>query len=198
MTIEVARPGLVGLRAVVTGGASGIGDAIMRRLVGQAVNAVSLDLHAPVDPVSNAAYLSCDIADADEVESVMSAAIAQLGGLDVLVCNAGIGAAGTVADNDDSEWTRVLDINVVGHVRVIRAALPALRRSDHASITTTCSIVAEVGLPNRALYSASKGALLALTMSMAVDLLPDEIRVNAVCPGTTDTPWVGRLLADRF
>ena len=88
----------------------------------------------------------------------------------------------------------MLDVNVLGLVRVTRAALPALRRSAHAAIVNTCSIVATAGLPNRALYSASKGAVLSLTLAMAADLIVDGIRVNAVNPGTADTPWVARLL----
>jgi NAD(P)-dependent dehydrogenase (short-subunit alcohol dehydrogenase family) len=96
--------------------------------------------------------------------------------------------------NDDAEWHRVLDVNVVGMVRVSRAALPALRESAHAAIVNTCSIAATAGLPDRALYSASKGAVLSLTLAMAADLLGAGIRVNAVNPGTADTPWVGRLL----
>jgi 2-keto-3-deoxy-L-fuconate dehydrogenase len=88
----------------------------------------------------------------------------------------------------------VLDVNVVGLVRVTRAALPALRQSSNAAIVNTCSIAATAGLPQRALYSASKGAVLSLTLAMAADLLPEGIRVNAVNPGTADTPWVARLL----
>jgi NAD(P)-dependent dehydrogenase (short-subunit alcohol dehydrogenase family) len=110
------------------------------------------------------------------------------------VNNVGIGAQGRVEDNPDDEWHRVLDVNVVGLVRVTRAALPALRDSAHAVIVNTCSIAATTGLPNRALYSASKGAILSLTLAMAADLVGERIRVNAVNPGTVDTPWVGRLL----
>ena len=117
------------------------------------------------------------------------------GGLDVLVNNAGIGAQGTVEDNPDDQWLKVLDVNVLGIVRVSRAALPALRRSAAACIVNTCSIAATAGLPQRALYSASKGAVLALTRAMAADHIGEGIRVNCVNPGTADTPWVGRLLA---
>jgi 2-keto-3-deoxy-L-fuconate dehydrogenase len=88
-----------------------------------------------------------------------------------------------------------LDVNVLGIVRVSRAALPALRRSPVACIVNTCSIAATAGLPQRALYSASKGAVLALTRAMAADHIGEGIRVNCVNPGTADTPWVGRLLA---
>ncbi|MFF1630988.1 SDR family NAD(P)-dependent oxidoreductase, partial [Streptomyces sp. NPDC058272] len=101
---------------------------------------------------------------------------------------------GTVEDNDDEQWHRVLDVNVLGMVRTTRAALPRLRESTHAAIVNTCSIAATAGLPQRALYSASKGAVLSLTLAMAADHVREGIRVNCVNPGTVDTPWVGRLL----
>ena len=106
----------------------------------------------------------------------------------------GIGAVGDITANDDDEWHRVLDVNVVGIARVTRAALPYLRRSEHAAIVNTCSVVATVGRAAAALYSASKGAVAALTLAMAADHVGEGIRVNAVTPGTADTPWVGRLL----
>jgi NAD(P)-dependent dehydrogenase (short-subunit alcohol dehydrogenase family) len=88
----------------------------------------------------------------------------------------------------------VLDVNVTGMARVTRAALPHLRRSGHAAVVNMCSAVAFVGVRQRALYSASKGAVLALTLAMAADHVQEGIRVNAVAPGTAETPWVGRLL----
>jgi NAD(P)-dependent dehydrogenase (short-subunit alcohol dehydrogenase family) len=112
-----------------------------------------------------------------------------------VVNNAGIGAQGTVEDNDDAEWAHVFDVNVQGMVRVSRAALPYLRESSHAAIVNTCSIAATAGLPQRALYSATKGAVLSLTLAMAADHVREGIRVNCVNPGTADTPWIGRLLA---
>jgi NAD(P)-dependent dehydrogenase (short-subunit alcohol dehydrogenase family) len=136
-----------------------------------------------------------DVSDDTATQDAVTAAIEHLGQLDVLVNNAGIGAQGGVEDNTDDEWHRVLDVNVVGMVRVTRAALPALRRSSAAAIVNTSSIAATAGLPQRVLYSASKGAVAAMTRAMAADLLPDGIRVNAVNPGTADTPGIGRLLA---
>jgi NAD(P)-dependent dehydrogenase (short-subunit alcohol dehydrogenase family) len=127
-------------------------------------------------------------------DASVRAAVASLDGLDVLVNNAGIGAQGDVAANDDDEWHRVFDINVVGIARVTRAVLPLLRASSAGAIVNTCSVAAMVGLPNRALYSATKGAVYSLTLAMATDFLPDGIRVNCVTPGTVDTPWIGRLL----
>jgi 2-keto-3-deoxy-L-fuconate dehydrogenase len=182
-----------GIKAVVTGGASGIGLATAQYLagVGAAVGVLDMAKRGP----DGFAYARADITDDKAVRSGVAELVGALGGLDVLINNAGIGAAGTIEDNDDAEWATVLDVNVVGLVRVTRAALPALRESAHGAIVNTCSAVAVVGLPQRALYAASKGAVFALTKAMAADLVVDGIRVNCVIPGTADTPWVGRLLA---
>ena len=188
-------PGFEGLRAVVTGGASGIGLTTARLLAAEGATVAVLDREPLADAEhDHLRFVQADVADDTAVRRAVEAAISQLGGLDIVVNNAGIGAQGGVEDNSDDEWHRVLDVNVVGMVRVTRAALPALRASSQAAIVNTCSIAATAGLPQRALYSASKGAVAALTRAMAADLLPEGIRVNAVNPGTADTPWVGRLL----
>lgn len=188
---------LQGLKALVTGGASGIGLAIAVAFAADGSAVVVLD-RAPERPAAVPAglgYVSADISDDASVRQAVAAAVDWLGGLDILVNNAGIGAQGTVEDAPDEEWHRVLDVNVVGTARVSRAAWPVLRASAHAAVVNTCSVAATAGLPQRAVYSASKGAVLALTRAMAADGMPDGIRVNAVNPGTADTPWVGRLLA---
>jgi NAD(P)-dependent dehydrogenase (short-subunit alcohol dehydrogenase family) len=128
------------------------------------------------------------------VDEAVSRAAVDLGGLDIVINNAGIGAKGNVTDNTDEEWTRVLNINVMGIVRVTRAAFPHLRQSNHAAVVNTASVAATAGLPDRALYSASKGAVYSLTLAMAADHIRQGIRVNCVSPGTADTPWVERLL----
>ena len=135
------------------------------------------------------------VTDGPGVARTVERIAADLGGIDVLVNTAGIGAQGTVADNDEQEWLRVLDVNVVGIARMSGAALPHLRRSRAAAVVNTASVAALVGLPRRAAYSASKGAVLALTRAMAADHVREGIRVNCVSPGTADTPWVQRLLA---
>ncbi|MFE4546254.1 SDR family NAD(P)-dependent oxidoreductase [Streptomyces sp. NPDC056785] len=182
-----------GLKALVTGGASGIGRATAELLAarGARVAVLDRDLSGVDKPLLG--HLA-DVTDDTSVRAAVAAAVTDLGGLDVLVNNAGIGAQGTVEDNDDTEWHRVLDVNVLGMVRTTRAALPHLRESAHAAIVNTCSIAATAGLPQRAVYSASKGAVLSLTLAMAADHLREGIRVNCVNPGTADTPWVGRLL----
>ncbi|SOD63958.1 NAD(P)-dependent dehydrogenase, short-chain alcohol dehydrogenase family [Streptomyces zhaozhouensis] len=182
-----------GLSALVTGGASGIGLATATLLAERGARVACLDLTAEVpEPLLG---LRADVSDDASVRASVATAAEAFGGLDIVVNNAGIGAAGTVEDNPDEEWHRVLDVNLLGVVRVTRAALPHLRRSSAPAIVNTCSVAATTGLPDRALYSATKGALLALTRATAADLLADGVRVNCVNPGTVDTPWVGRLLS---
>jgi 2-keto-3-deoxy-L-fuconate dehydrogenase len=181
---------LRGLAAIVTGGGSGIGLAAARRLAADGARVAVLDLAPGTEFVG----LHADVTDDASVRSAVDTAAERLGGIDILVNNAGIGAIGTVADNPDEEWHHVFDVNVVGMVRVTRAALPYLRQSKHAAIVNTCSIAATAGLPLRALYAATKGAVLSMTLAMAADHVAEGIRVNCVNPGTVDTPWIGRLL----
>ena len=185
-----------GRTAIVTGGGSGIGLATATLLAARGATVACLDLKPDVPEPLNG--FTADVSD-DSVKEAVRTAAEHLGGLDILVNNAGIGAQGTVEDNELAEWRRVMDVNVLGMVRVSRAALPYLRRSaaagKHPAIVNTCSIAATAGLPNRALYSASKGAVYSLTLAMAADHVREGIRVNCVNPGTVDTPWVRRLLA---
>ncbi|MXS75321.1 short-chain dehydrogenase [Microbacterium sp. CSI-V] len=180
--------------AIVTGGASGIGAAIVRRLLDGGARVAALDLD-PAGSPAGAFPVQTDIADLASVRRAVDAVAEHFGGIDIVVNNAGVGAQGTVEDLDEAEWARVLGINVTGIARVSGSALPHLRRSASASIVNVASIAATAGLPRRALYSASKGAVAALTRAMAADHLAEGIRVNAVNPGTANTPWVQRLLA---
>src|SRR6202167_3761998 len=134
---------LSGLAAVVTGGGSGIGLATARLLAARGAGVAVLDLKT----TDEFPGLSADVTDDTSVRAAVAAAAERLGGIDILVNNAGVGAAGTVADNSDDEWHRVYDVNVVGMVRVTRAALPYLRESGYAAIVNTCSVAAVAGLP---------------------------------------------------
>lgn len=182
-----------GLVAIVTGGASGIGAAIVARLADAGAKVAVLDINIGDAPAGSFAR-RVDIADTESVNAGVAAVAEHFGRIDIVVNNAGIGAQGTIESNDDEEWMRVLNINVLGLVRVSRAALPWLRQSPAAAIVNTASIAVTAGLPDRALYGASKGAVYSLTLQMAADHLREGIRVNCVNPGTADTPWVQRLL----
>jgi 2-keto-3-deoxy-L-fuconate dehydrogenase len=205
MTDPTGAEDFAGLRALVTGGVSGIGRATAELLArrGARVAVLDLDLGDLKDARGAIVAHRADVTDDTSVRAAVSAVVEEFGGLEILVNNAGIGAQGTVEDNDDAEWRKVFDVNVLGIVRTTRAALPNLRRAASspaghagtAAIVNTCSIAATAGLPQRALYSASKGAVYSLTLAMAADHVREGIRVNCVTPGTVDTPWVGRLLA---
>lgn len=184
---------LDGLVAIVTGGASGIGAAIGARLREEGAQIAVLDRDTSGADESVAAF-TADVSDRASVDAAVAAVAERFGRIDIVVNNAGIGAVGDISENDDDEWARVLSINVTGIARVTSAALPWLRQSPAAAVCNTASIASTTGLPQRALYTASKGAVSALTRAMAADHLREGIRVNAVNPGTADTPWVRRLL----
>jgi 2-keto-3-deoxy-L-fuconate dehydrogenase len=183
-----------GLIAVVTGAGSGIGLAVVENFHRAGATVFGLDI-AEGAMAPFATFISCNIGDSASVKSAFLTIASKTDRIDILANNAGVGATGTVEDATDEDWERVLNINVVGTSRVSAAALPLLRKSSSPSIVNTCSIAATAGLPKRAIYSASKGAIMSLTLAMAADHVKEGIRVNCVNPGTADTPWVGRLLA---
>ena len=182
-----------GLAAIITGAGSGIGLEVAKGLKERGATVYGFDINEG-QMGSIATFIKCDIGDASSVDTAFAEFRKVSKKLDILVNNAGIGSLTTVEKETDEVWHKVLNINVVGTARVSRLAIPLLRQSKHAAIVNTASITAIDGIPNRAAYSASKGAVLALTLAMATDHLPDGIRVNAVNPGTTDTPWVKILL----
>jgi 2-keto-3-deoxy-L-fuconate dehydrogenase len=181
-----------GCVAVVTGGGSGIGAACADVLAARGARVSILDLQtAEAGP-----HLAVVADVAAPLDGAMAEVAQILGGIDILVNCAGISAVGTVEESTDEQWHRCLDVNVVGIARASRAALPFLRHSPSPVIVNISSVAATVGLANRAVYSASKGAVHALTLAMAADLVADGVRVCCVAPGTVDTPWVARLLAN--
>lgn len=183
-----------GLTAVVTGAGSGIGLEVVKGLKAQGATVFGLDIQEGAMS-EYAQYVKCDVGSSESVKSAFAQITAKTSVIDVLVNNAGVGAIGTVVDATEDEWVRVLNINVIGMGRVSAAAMPHLKQSKCAAIVNTCSLVATAGVPKRAVYSASKGAVYALTLAMATDGIADGVRVNCVNPGTSDTPWVKNLLS---
>jgi NAD(P)-dependent dehydrogenase (short-subunit alcohol dehydrogenase family) len=182
-----------GLTAIITGAGSGIGLAVAKGLTDRGATVFGFDLNEG-EMAGVAKFIKCDIGDNSSVSNAFSEFSKQSSQLDILINNAGIGSLTTVEHESDEIWQKVLNVNVVGTARVSRAAIPLLRKSKSPAIVNTASIAATDGIPNRAAYSASKGAILTLTLAMATDHIKDKIRVNAVNPATTDTPWVQRLL----
>jgi len=169
---------------VVTGSSGGIGSAIVNRFTAAGDIVVGLDL---LDGV--------DVSQPDECVAAVEKVLGKHERIDVLCNNAGIGAVGDVVAAPPEDWPRVFAVNVFGVANMSRAALPAMRAAGRGAIVNTCSVVASVGLVDRAVYSASKGAVLALTKSMAADEVKHGIRVNCVSPGTVASPWVERTVA---
>jgi NAD(P)-dependent dehydrogenase (short-subunit alcohol dehydrogenase family) len=192
---NAAPNGLATSTVVITGGGSGIGAACARAFLDAGARVGVLDLDPGEWADMDVRPVVADVTDQDSLDTAMRKVADAFGAIDVLVNNAGISAVGTVEDNDDDEWHRVLDVNLIGMVRATKAALPYLRRSARAAIVNVSSVAATAGLPNRVLYSASKGAVHAMTLALAADLVGEGIRVNCVAPGTADTPWVARLLS---
>lgn len=180
--------------AVVTGGAAGIGRAVAEALVARGARVAILDCDVS-DVPSGVQVFAADLRSDAEVEAAIGRFGQTYGYIDLLVNNAGVSYPATVEDGPLEDWQRIFDINVLGYVRATRAALPFLRRSERASIVNMCSCTAAIGLRRRVLYSATKGAIEAMTRAMAADLISEGIRVNCINPGTVDTPLIGRLIA---
>lgn len=177
------------MRALVTGGGSGIGLATARRLVGHGYDVIVADL----DPTGAAGELGVSRVRLDVRDE--AAVAAAMPGLDLLVNAAGIGSTTSAPETPLAVWEDVFAINARGTFLCCKHAIPSMRERGGGAIVNVASVAALVGLRNRAAYCASKGAVVALTRALAVDHVADRIRVNAVCPGTVDTPWVQRLVA---
>lgn len=177
---------------LITGGANGIGKATAELLMARGARVAILDLDVSNAPDGCQAYTGSVTDEAAVAHAIESVARAH-GRIDILVNNAGVSFYGTVEDGTMEDWSRVIDINLMGVVRMTRSALPHLRRSAHGSIVNIASCLAQTGLAKRALYSATKGAVEALTRAMAADLVGEGIRVNCVNPGTVDTAFVQGL-----
>ena len=176
-------------RVLITGGASGIGAACVRRFQADGDRVAVLDRDERALASSPAEFgTTCDVSDPESLAAAVDEAVAALGGADVVVAAAGIAARGTVADTDPADWDRVLGVNLRGVYLTSRAAIPHLRAAGGGAIVSIASQLGLVAAANAAAYCASKGAVISLTRAMAIDHGPEGIRVNCVCPGPTDTP----------
>lgn len=189
---------LKGLNAIVTGASSGVGQAVCQVLLDLGVHVGALNRSEKGVP-EGAVYLKADVCNqtsvSKAVDSFMDSLDAGNKKLDILVNNAGVSFVGTVEDGSENDWQRVFDINVFGQMRVMRACLPHLRKSSSASVIIMSSCSAVNGVPDRALYSASKGATQAMAMAMAADLVKEGIRVNSLSPATVNTPFMDDIIA---
>lgn len=189
--------GLDGLRVLVTGAAGGIGLACVERLVAEGARVAAADLEAP-DPARPAAVaLGGDVTDAAAAERLVAGAADALGGLDGMVLAAGIHWTGPTHEMDPEAFRKVLDVSVMGTFLCCRAALPRFVEQGAGRIVTLGSTASLGGAPGLAAYSAAKGAVLNLTRSIGVEYARAGVRANCLCPGSTETPLLARLMADR-
>jgi meso-butanediol dehydrogenase/(S,S)-butanediol dehydrogenase/diacetyl reductase len=180
---------------LVTGGGSGIGRAtcILFAREGAKVAVADKSLPAALAMVreigANAVAIEADVANSDSVRAMIEATVKNFGRLDVLVNNAGYGITGSVTETSEEDWNNLMAVNVNGVFYGCKYAIPVMKKQGWGVIVNTASIVATVGIRNRAAYCASKGAVAALTRAMALDHVADNIRVNCVAPGTIDSPY---------
>lgn len=195
---------LQGARTLVTGGGSGIGRASSLRLASEAAEVLVTDrdleaaeaVAAEIRSAGGSASAALvDVAAADAEPVVADAIAAGLGGIDVLVNNAGVGAAGNALETSESDWQRLFAVNVDGVFRCSRAALAPMLEQGSGSIVNIASVAGLTGLTNRFAYCATKGAVVSMTRAMALDHAGTGVRINSVCPGTIHTPWVESFAA---
>jgi NAD(P)-dependent dehydrogenase (short-subunit alcohol dehydrogenase family) len=187
---------------VVTGGGSGIGRAAVLRFaqLGGRVAVVDQNRGAAETVASEAGNgaiaVEADVSNSSQVREMVNTVVGAFGGIDVLCNNAGFGFLGTVLDIDEDAWDRLMSVNLKGVFLCSKYALPALVKSGAGRIVNTSSYTALVGIPNRAAYVASKGGISALTRAMALDHADAGVRVNAVAPGTVDSPYFSKIIAE--
>jgi 2-keto-3-deoxy-L-fuconate dehydrogenase len=195
---------LDGRIAVITGAGSGIGRAMALLFASEGARILAADIDAAsVEETAGmvvAAGGICepravDVVAPDQVSGMIERARTAFGRIDILCNNAGIGSTTDVVDSDPDEWDRVMTVNVKSVFLGCKYAIPHMIAQGGGVIVNTASVAGMVGIVKRAAYSASKGAVIALTRQVAIDFVEQNIRVNCLCPGTVDSPWVGRLLA---
>jgi NAD(P)-dependent dehydrogenase (short-subunit alcohol dehydrogenase family) len=190
---------LEGKRAIITGAGAGIGRSIALRFAeeGARVAVADVDEEAAKRVASEidgeALARRTNVARAGDVEALVADVVEAWGGLDVMVNNAGIGVAATVVSTTEDDYERVMDVCVRGTLLGMKYAIPAIRESGGGSVINMSSVAALVGITDRAVYSAAKGAILSLTRAAAVDHVEEGVRVNCIAPGTVDTPWIDRI-----
>ena len=190
---------LAGKRTIVTGAGNGIGRAIALRLASEGARVVLADVNEEdargvADEIGDGTLVQrADVTRDGEVGALVGRAVSEWGGLDVMVNNAGVGVAGTAVTTTEEEYDRVMDVCVRGTFLGMKHAIPAIKDAGGGSVINMSSVAALVGLVDRAVYSAAKGAIYSMTRASAIDHVGEGVRVNCIAPGTVDTPWVARI-----
>ncbi len=185
-----------GKTVIVTGGGTGIGEAICHRFASEGANVVIAELEvdngegtaADINGSGGTAiFCQTDTSNSESVRSMIASAIDQYGTIDILVNNAAAFVFGKVEDLTDADWARVFGVNVIGYANCVREVLPTFRGAGGGAVVNIASVSSFIAQPEFVPYNSSKGAVAQLTRCLAMDLAPDNIRVNAVCPGSIKT-----------
>lgn len=197
---SVGRGLLADRVALITGAGSGIGRAMAQHFAGEGARVFAADLDSASGEETarmvggGARSVVADVSKSEDVRRMVDECLAAFGRIDVLCNNAGLGSTQTVIDTPDELWDRVMDVNARGTFLGCKHVIPHMIQAGGGVIVNTASVAGLVGLRNRAAYCAAKGAIVSLTRAVAVDHVAQKIRCNCICPGTVDSPWVGRLL----
>ncbi|WP_458106676.1 SDR family oxidoreductase [Arthrobacter sp. R3-55] len=187
---------------IVTGAGSGIGRAAALRFADLGANVVIADKNEAAarevadEAGAKALAVTVDVSDSASVRSMIKAVVDNFGGIDVLCNNAGFGFPGNVLEIDEENWDRLMSVNLKGVYLCSKYAIPELAKTGDGRIVNTSSYTANVGIRDRAAYVASKGGVSALTRAMALDHVDQGIRVNAVAPGTINSPYFDKMIAE--
>ncbi|HEU4492995.1 MAG TPA: glucose 1-dehydrogenase [Rubrobacteraceae bacterium] len=190
---------LAGKRAIVTGAGAGIGRSIALRLASEGARVAIADVDESAagkvasEIEGETLARRTDVTRAAEVEALVAGVVEAWGGLDVMVNNAGVGVAATAVQTTEEDYERVMDVCVRGTLLGMKYAIPAIRMAGGGSVINMSSVAALVGITDRAVYSAAKGAILSMTRAAAIDHVEEGVRVNCIAPGTVDTPWISRI-----
>jgi NAD(P)-dependent dehydrogenase (short-subunit alcohol dehydrogenase family) len=197
---------LEGKVSLITGAGSGIGQAMAVLFAREGSKVAVADISAEGgqetvrcirDEGGEAEFFQVDVSSAAQVRRMVEAVIARFGRIDILCNNAGIGVAATVVDTTEEDWDRVINVDLKGVFLGCKYVIPHMLRQGGGVIVNTASVAGMVGVLNRAAYCAAKAGVIGLTKSIAVDFVTKGIRANCVCPGTVETPWIEKILAQQ-